>query len=118
MREDFLNDELFGNEAGEDEDKERLSSYYLEKPENDVFFSPQRPLAFVRARKGVGKSALLNYAAYKLERKILKPYIFRLKHPTLSQLNHIQTLVPVLSLLQTTGKSAYAQELQLKSGEI
>lgn len=69
MREDFLDDELFGNEAGEDESRDRLLSYYLEKPQNAVFFSSKRPLAFVRARKGVGKSALLNYAAYKLEEK-------------------------------------------------
>jgi hypothetical protein len=69
MRSDFLDDELFGNEAGEDENKSRLLSYYLEKPENDIFFRSMRPLAFVRARKGVGKSALLSYAQYKLERK-------------------------------------------------
>lgn len=69
MCDDFLDDELFGNEAGEDEDKERLASYYLEKPENSVFFQSKKPLAFVRARKGVGKSALLNYANYKLEKE-------------------------------------------------
>lgn len=68
MRPDFLDDELFGNEAGEDENKKRLLSYYLEKPENDIFFHSKRTLAFVRARKGVGKSALLSYAQYKLER--------------------------------------------------
>lgn len=69
MRQDFLDDELFGNEAGEDENPERLASYYLEKAEYEVFFSTKRNLEFVRARKGVGKSALLNYAAYKLESK-------------------------------------------------
>lgn len=69
MRDDFLDDELFGNDAGEDESRDRLLSYYLEKPQNMVFFSPKRALAFVRARKGVGKSALLNYASYKLEEK-------------------------------------------------
>ena len=37
MRKDFLDEELFGNEAGEDENKDRLASYYLEKPENSVF---------------------------------------------------------------------------------
>lgn len=68
MLSDLLNDDLFGNEAGEDEDKDRLASYYLEKPENGIFFSAHRPLAFVRARKGMGKSALLNYAQHKLEK--------------------------------------------------
>lgn len=79
MREDFLDDELFGNEAGEDETRARLLSYYLEKPENDIFFSPKRTLAFVRARKGVGKSALLNYAAYKLEEKYLNSLFISVK---------------------------------------
>lgn len=37
MRDDFLDDDLFGNEAGEDENKDRLASYYLEKPENEIF---------------------------------------------------------------------------------
>ena len=69
MRKDFLDEELFGNEAGEDENKDRLASYYLEKPENSVFFSSRKPLSFVRARKGVGKSALLSYASYKLEKE-------------------------------------------------
>lgn len=31
MRDDLLNPELFGNEAGEDENKRRLNEYYLEK---------------------------------------------------------------------------------------
>lgn len=44
MRDDFLDDELFGNEAGEDETPERLVSYYLEKPENDVFFLKKETL--------------------------------------------------------------------------
>lgn len=79
MRDDLLDDALFGNEAGEDEDKDRLMSYYLEKPENEVFFSSKRPLAFVRARKGVGKSALLNYACYKLERKTPKSMYISIK---------------------------------------
>lgn len=76
MRDDFLDDDLFGNEAGEDENKDRLASYYLEKPENEIFFNSKRTLAFVRARKGVGKSALLNYANYKLEKNIQNPCIF------------------------------------------
>lgn len=79
MRDDFLNDDLFGNEAGEDEDKDRLASYYLEKPELEIFFSDRRPLAFARARKGVGKSALLSYACYKLEKKAPKSIYISIK---------------------------------------
>lgn len=70
MRSDLNNPELFGNEAGEDEDKKRLNDYYLEKEENKLFHDSNRSLEFVRARKGVGKSALLNYSAYKVESNI------------------------------------------------
>lgn len=58
-RRDLIDPELFGNEAGDDEDGEILNSYFLDKPEFERFFSPSTRLAFVRSRKGVGKSALL-----------------------------------------------------------
>ena len=67
MRKDLINPNLFGNQAGEDEDKSRLSDYYLEKEKNKIFHDANRKLGFVRARKGVGKSALINYSAYKVE---------------------------------------------------
>jgi hypothetical protein len=52
--------DLFGNEAGEDEDPRVLQSYFLNKPEFARFSEPQNRLAIVRARKGMGKSALLS----------------------------------------------------------
>ena len=58
-RSDLIHAELFGNEAGDDEDKEVLDSYFLDKQEFDNFYSPTTKIAFVRSRKGVGKSALL-----------------------------------------------------------
>jgi hypothetical protein len=64
MRRDLADPELFGNEAGEDEDAEVLDSYFLRKPEFDRFYSPARKLAFVRSRKGMGKSALLKHTHY------------------------------------------------------
>lgn len=79
MREDLINDDLFGNEAGEDENKQRLSDYYLEKPQNTMFFSEKKKLCFVRARKGVGKSALLNYAAFKIENEFPQDIFIELK---------------------------------------
>lgn len=88
MRDDFLDDDLFGNEAGEDENKDRLASYYLEKPENEIFFNSKRTLAFVRARKGVGKSALLNYANYKLEKKYPKSMYISVKASDLISIKH------------------------------
>ena len=79
MREDLLNNDLFGNQAGEDEDKERLNDYYLEKEQNARFFDKGTKLSFVRARKGVGKSALLNYTAYKVEEKYPEDIIINIK---------------------------------------
>lgn len=79
MREDLLNSELFGNEAGEDENKRRLNEYYLEKEKNKIFHDPNRKLGFVRARKGVGKSALLNYSAYRIEEKYKNDMVINIK---------------------------------------
>lgn len=79
MRKDLLNTDLFGNEAGEDENKERLNEYYLEKEINAIFFDEDRNLEFVRARKGVGKSALLNYAAYKIEEENKSDILLNIK---------------------------------------
>ncbi len=84
----FLDDELFGNEAGEDESPERLASYYLEKPEYEVFFSRSRPLEIVRARKGVGKSALLNYAYHKLSQEQSNPIYIFVKASELISIKH------------------------------
>jgi len=58
-REDLITEDLFGNEAGEDEDPEILNSYFVEKTEFAAFYSPKSKFRVVRARKGLGKSALL-----------------------------------------------------------
>lgn len=60
----LLNDEVFGNEAGEDEDPEYLDSYFVEKPSFQRFWDLRQKFAVVRARKGLGKSALLAKSEY------------------------------------------------------
>lgn len=82
MKLDLLDPRLFGNEAGDDEDERTLASYFVEKPEFEVFESSTRSLAICRARKGMGKSALLNYIGYT---KSLLPgnIAFKLKGPKL-----------------------------------
>ncbi len=67
MKNALINQDLFGNEAGDDEDIEVLNSYFLSKPEFDRFFSHENRLAFVRSRKGMGKSALLRQALFRGE---------------------------------------------------
>ena len=65
MKQDLINPDLFGNDAGEDEHPEVLNSYFLEKQEFSLFLAIDRKLGFVRSRKGMGKSALLREAMYR-----------------------------------------------------
>lgn len=55
-------DDLFGNEAAEDEDEDVFASYAYERAEVESFCSSQRPIQIVRAYKGEGKSALMRLA--------------------------------------------------------
>jgi hypothetical protein len=64
MIKDIISMQLFGNEAGEDEDLEILNSYFVEKPDFNLFYAPDCKLQIVRSRKGVGKSALLRKTYY------------------------------------------------------
>ena len=79
MREDLINKDLFGNEAGEDEDKKRLNDYYFEKDDLKGFYNKNQKLAFARARKGVGKSALLNHTANKISTESPEDIIINIK---------------------------------------
>jgi hypothetical protein len=65
INQDLINPDLFGNDAGEDEIPEVLDSYFFEKPEFAPFFDDTKRLAFVRSRKGMGKSALLRQVYFR-----------------------------------------------------
>ncbi|MDT4824346.1 hypothetical protein FQZ97_575930 [compost metagenome] len=52
-------DEIFGNEAAEDEKQDKFLSYAVRRPEIKRFTNPDKPIQVVRAFKGEGKSALL-----------------------------------------------------------
>jgi hypothetical protein len=55
----------FGNEAGDDPDVEELASYFVEQDAFQTFLKPTKKLLVAHARKGVGKSALLQWIGYK-----------------------------------------------------
>lgn len=57
-------EELFGNDAGEDEDPDVLASYFVSRELFEPFFSRERRVSVARSRKGMGKSALLSKLAY------------------------------------------------------
>ncbi|WP_140798966.1 P-loop ATPase, Sll1717 family [Myxococcus xanthus] len=59
---------LFGNDAGEDEVPEVLASYFVEGAAFDVFWDVRQRLRIARARKGMGKSALLAKLGYDLRK--------------------------------------------------
>lgn len=58
---------LWGNEAADDESAERLNSYFVMQPVFESFFDSQEPFLVARARKGLGKSALLRECSFRAE---------------------------------------------------
>lgn len=52
-------DAMFGNDSGEHERDQALKEYFVELPEFRRFFNSENELGIVRARKGMGKSAML-----------------------------------------------------------
>jgi len=65
---DLSDPELFGNDAGEDEKPEILASYFVNQLSFDRFLDRQASFSIARARKGMGKSALLKKLEYDLKR--------------------------------------------------
>lgn len=61
----FDDPELWGNEAADDEDPVVLNSYFVNSPAWHDFLTAVRPLQIARARKGLGKSALLRECAFR-----------------------------------------------------
>lgn len=60
-------EDLFGNEAAEDERDDVFEAYAYPRPELEAFCDPNRPMRIVRAYKGSGKSALLRIAKSRLQ---------------------------------------------------
>jgi hypothetical protein len=56
----------FGNEAADDVSPEELASYFMEQDAFAKFLSPNKGLLVATARRGVGKSALLQWIALKV----------------------------------------------------
>ncbi|MEZ4217340.1 MAG: hypothetical protein R3E88_12730 [Myxococcota bacterium] len=61
---DLLSRIDFGNEAGDDADPAELSKYFVEQADFRRFLQPEHKILVATAKKGVGKSALLQWAGY------------------------------------------------------
>lgn len=93
-RRDLIDPELFGNEAGDDEDIEILNSYFVEKPDFERFYSPNTRIAFVRSRKGVGKSALLKQSLFRRKQTSSPELLIHLKASDLVALQDVPSGSP------------------------
>jgi hypothetical protein len=58
----------FGNEAGDDADPEELVTYFVEQEKFKGFIDPRKRILVATAKKGVGKSALIQWASFMLEK--------------------------------------------------
>lgn len=56
----------FGNEAADDVNPEELATYFVEQDTFSKFLDERKRLLVATARKGVGKSALLQWISYKI----------------------------------------------------
>lgn len=91
---DLIDPELFGNEAGDDEDVAVLDSYFLRKPGFERFHAPSTKLAFVRSRKGVGKSALLRQTLFERQKLNGEEILIYVKAADLAALQNIDHSTP------------------------
>ncbi|WP_156382396.1 P-loop ATPase, Sll1717 family [Acidovorax sp. Leaf160] len=64
-------DAMFGSDSGEYERDQALREYFVELPQFKKFFNADNKIGFVRARKGMGKSAMLKVLS--LRRKEERP---------------------------------------------
>lgn len=93
-RQDLIAPDLFGNEAGDDEEIEILDSYFLDKTEFEQFFSSNTRLALVRSRKGVGKSALLKQSLSRRSKSSSEELLIYLKASDLIALQDVSAKSP------------------------
>ena len=66
---DLLRAMDFGNEAGDDADPEELTTYFVEQSMFTRFLDESNKILLATAKKGVGKSALLQWTAHKVAHK-------------------------------------------------
>src|SRR5688572_27125795 len=93
---DFSDPDLFGNEAAEEETPEILASYFVDKPFFDNFYSGKRRLAIIRARKGMGKSALLAKIKHDVLSRDPDAFILRVHGPELAALGDLSSSDPLM----------------------
>lgn len=69
---DLLENIDFGNEAGDDVEPEELVSYFVEQTLFQSYLNHKYHIRIATAKKGVGKSALIQWSSYKIVEKTQK----------------------------------------------
>lgn len=105
---------LFGNDAAEDETPELLSSYFVEKAEFRRFYSVNTPLAIVRARKGIGKSALLAHVAHQVRTGDRKTVVVQVKGSDLTGMGEFLSSDP--SVLVNQWQQVICSQINVEIG--
>ena len=67
----------FGNEAGDDVDPAELTTYFVEQDLFREMLEPKRKLAVAVAKKGVGKSALIQWLSHQISERETKPLVVK-----------------------------------------
>jgi len=69
----------FGNEAGDDVPAEELTTYFVEQSMFKEFTNPKNKLCVATAKKGVGKSALLQWISVSVKEKTSNDLIIKVR---------------------------------------
>ena len=75
----------FGNEAGDDVDPKELTTYFVEQNMFDGFLDPTKRILVATAKKGVGKSALITWLAYRIGKKYPSSLIIKCRGADLAR---------------------------------
>lgn len=97
---DLSDDTLFGNEAGEEEDPEVLSSYFLNQNNFAKFFDEDVRLSIARGKKGMGKSALIAKLHHDLQKAPAEPLVVRVSGSDLTALGEFSSPDPAVLVNQ------------------
>ncbi len=92
----FLKDLNFGNETADDTNIAELLPYFVEQPQFDAFIASNSKFLISTARKGVGKSALIQWAAHSISQREPESLIIKCRGADLSGLrtsmqDHLRT---------------------------
>ena len=77
----------FGNEAADDVDDEELKSYFVTQDNFEAFLKDSKRLQVVKAKKGMGKSALIKWLGLEISERYENSLVIKIRGSELSREN-------------------------------